>query len=290
MNWLRVFEAAARTESFARAAERLSMSPAAVSQQIKALEGHLGRPLFKRGSHEVTLTDAGRAFWPTVSDALNSVEIRAATLFGAPGSAPLTVRATLIFACSWLASRLPEFQRQNPDIAVHLISDAASTTDPGDDVELKIVFGGVDAGWAERERLFGEVLYPVSLPEISSKIRKVDDVLAYPLIEISDHRAGWFKFFDGVAVNAADAQFSITDRTDVALSLAASGYGIALARAPATDAMVERYGLKRCLQGIEVAGTDSYHLTFRSRMDLSPAAARFRAWLLSSASQAEGSI
>ncbi len=62
LNWLRVFEAAARTESFARAAEQLNMSGAAVSQQVKALEQHLGAQLFQRQAHAVRLTEAGRAY------------------------------------------------------------------------------------------------------------------------------------------------------------------------------------------------------------------------------------
>ena len=280
LNWLRVFEAAARTESFARAAERLNMSAAAVSQQIKALEGYVGRPLFTRGAHDVTLTDAGRAFWPTVSEAINAVEVRAATLFGSAATEPLTVRATLIFACSWLASRLPEFQAANPDIAVHLVSDARSATDPGEDVELKIIFGNTDEGWAERDRLFGERLYPVALPEISESVRSGDDLLEHQLIEIADHRAGWFRLFDKFGVDADLARIVITDRTDVSLAMAASGCGISLARAPATDAIIKRYGLRRCLQDFEVGGTDSYYLTFRSRADLSPAASRFREWIL----------
>jgi LysR family glycine cleavage system transcriptional activator len=283
LNWLRVFEAAARTESFARAAERLNISAAAVSQQIKALEGHVGHPLFTRGAHEVTLTDAGRAFWPTVSEAINAVEIRAATLFGSEAAQPLTVRATLILACSWLSSRLRSFQSANPDVALHLISDARSATDPGEDVELKIIFGNAEEGWAERDRLFGEHLFPVALPEISKSIRSADDLLRYQLIEIADHRAGWFRLFDRFAVDADLAQIVITDRTDVSLAMAASGCGIALARAPATDAMVERYGLRRCLSDFEVGGVDSYYLTFRSRVNLSPAAARFREWLLDQA-------
>ena len=49
LNWLRVFEAAARLESFARAAELLDISTSAVSQQIKSLETHFGAPLFERG-------------------------------------------------------------------------------------------------------------------------------------------------------------------------------------------------------------------------------------------------
>lgn len=281
LNWLRVFEAAARTESFARAAERLNMSPAAVSQQIKAFEGYVGRPLFIREAHAVRLTDAGRAFWPTVSEALNNVEIRAATLFGTPGKEPLTVRATLIFACSWLADRLPRFIGENLDINVHLISDASSAVDPGDDVELKIVFGDADEGWPERDRLFGETLYPVAVADVAERIHCVEDLLDSTLIEIADHRAGWFRLFDARDVNPETASITLTDRTDVALSLAASGLGIALARAPATDAMVARYGLVPCLPDLGEAGVEAYHLTYRSRARLSEPASRFRDWLLS---------
>lgn len=283
LNWLRVFEAAARTESFARAAERLNMSAAAVSQQIKSLESYVGRPLFNRGAHQVTLTDAGRAFWPTVSEALNTVEIRAATLFGTTDTTPLTVRATQILACSWLASRLPDFHRENPDVTVHLISDAASANEAGEDVELRIIFGDGHTGWAERDRLFGESLYPVALPDVCATLETAEDFHKHRLIEIADHRSGWFSLFDAVNVGFDDAQFSVTDRTDLALALAASGYGIALARAPATDVIVKRYGLQRCLENVEVLGIDSYYLTYRSKERLSSAGVRFRDWLLEAA-------
>ncbi len=58
---LRVFEAAARLESFSRAADELDISPGAVSQHIKALEEFSGQPLFRRLGRSVELTDAGRA-------------------------------------------------------------------------------------------------------------------------------------------------------------------------------------------------------------------------------------
>lgn len=68
---------AARTENFARAAERLAMSPPAVSQQIRALEDHLGRTLFTRAPSGVALTEAGRSFLVVVGDALGRVEAAA---------------------------------------------------------------------------------------------------------------------------------------------------------------------------------------------------------------------
>lgn len=282
LNWLRVFEAAAQAGSFARAAEHLNMSAAAVSQQIKALESYVGRPLFTRGAHSVQLTSAGRAFWPTVSEALNTIEIRATTLFGSADTEPLTVRATMVFATSWLAQRLPEFSARHPGIGVHLISDAAAP-EVGEDVELSIIFGDTEAGWAERDRLFGETLYPVARPELCETISSVEDLLGYRLIEIADHRAGWFRLFDSASVRPDGASFSMTDRTDLALSLAASGYGIALARAPATDASLARLGLEPCLVGVEVTGVAAYHLTYRSLQGLSPGALLFREWLMEEA-------
>ena len=56
LNWLRVFEAAARMENFARAGELLDLSTSAVSQQVKALENHLGEQLFERHARSVELT------------------------------------------------------------------------------------------------------------------------------------------------------------------------------------------------------------------------------------------
>ena len=56
----------------------------------------------------------------------------------------------------------------------------------GEDVELGIIFGDTEAGWAERERLFGETLYPVARPELCEMINSVEDLLGYRLIEIAE--------------------------------------------------------------------------------------------------------
>ncbi len=118
LNWLRVFEAAARTGSFAKAADLLSMSAPGVSQQIKALEDYLGKPLFIRAAHSVSLTPAGEAFFPAVQQALLYVETAAAGLFGSKLEEPLYVRATLLFAVGWLSPRLPKFAQEHPAIRV----------------------------------------------------------------------------------------------------------------------------------------------------------------------------
>ena len=95
LNWLRVFEAAARCESFSRAAAQLNMSPAAVSQQVRALEERLDMALFERHAHAVTLTEVGRAYLPSVQQALLTLENATEGLFGAARAQQLFVQSVL---------------------------------------------------------------------------------------------------------------------------------------------------------------------------------------------------
>ncbi|MEM9969579.1 MAG: LysR family transcriptional regulator, partial [Pseudomonadota bacterium] len=71
---LRAFEAAARHMSFAKAAEELSVTPAALSFQIKSLEEHLGEPVFRRLNRAVELTEAGRTLAPGLKDAFERMQ------------------------------------------------------------------------------------------------------------------------------------------------------------------------------------------------------------------------
>lgn len=280
LNWLRVFEAAARMESFSGAARMLNMSPAAVSQQVKALETHLKTPLFERGARHVRLTDAGASFLPVVRQSLIAVETTAASLFGHAKGASLTIEATLIFATSWLAQHLPVFADRHPDIQVHVTGGYYDTDINRDGPDLHIAFGA-PRSWGENDYLFGETIYPVAAPQIAAQVNTVDDILDHRLIEISTHRTSWLRWFEAAdARELADARFSFADASDIALSMAAAGFGIALARAPATDARIAQLGLARCLDGIEVTSGEAYHLVYRSKESLSPAAKLFRTWLL----------
>jgi len=68
LNALRAFEAAARHLSFKLAAHELHVTPAAVGQQVKALEARLGVQLFDRLHKQLVLTEAGQAYLPEISD------------------------------------------------------------------------------------------------------------------------------------------------------------------------------------------------------------------------------
>lgn len=287
LNWLRVFEAAARHENFARAAEQLNMSTSAVSQQIKALEAHFGAELFDRGPRHVELNDAGHAFLPAVQQSIAMVEESASTLFGEERDETLMLQANLLFTTGWLAPRLPAFVALHPKVQLHL-SGAYHDLDyqrPG--FELRILFGPVHRSWGQCDRLFDEIIYPVARPEIAAAIEDGRDFLDHRLIQITTHRINWNQILRAAGIDSIpNNRFRFTDSTPISLSMAASGCGIALARSPTTDSLVDGLGLVPCRASGGLASSEAYYLIYRNTESLSRAAGRFRDWLLDQAKEA----
>ncbi len=118
---LACFEAAARHESYTRAAQELNLTQGAVSRQVIALEGQLGVQLFRRTRHGVALTDAGRQYARQVTRwllALRQGTLDVMALSGAGGG--ISLAAVPTFATRWLLPRLPLLAREHPDITVHV--------------------------------------------------------------------------------------------------------------------------------------------------------------------------
>ena len=109
LNALRSFEAAARYESFTRAAEELHVTQGAVSQQVKALETHLGLRLFDRERQRLKITPAGRDYLVVIREALDHVSAGTERLMQRQGANVLTVSTSLDFAAKWLVHRLARF-------------------------------------------------------------------------------------------------------------------------------------------------------------------------------------
>ena len=282
LNWLRVFEAAANFENFSNAAKELAMTPAAVSQQIRALEAHLDCQLFERGAHSVRLTDAGRAFLPTVQQSLSSIDRQAAGLFGGPTEPRLAIEGNLLFMTGWLSSVVGDFQEHYEDVHLHLSIGDDEPDFLKHDKDFQISYGAGPRNDCEGDRLFGETLYPVALPEIAEQVSSGEDLLRFPLIEVAPHRNSWPVVLRQLGLDMpATAKVTFTDNTVVAAALAGAGGGIALARAPASNAICDTYGLVRCLKGSRVSGSQDYYLLYPSKAGLSKVAGAFRDWILS---------
>src|SRR4051812_2022655 len=116
LNALKAFEAAARAESFTRAAEELNVTQGAISHQVKALETTLGVPLFTRERQRLALTQAGRDYLAVVRDAFDRIALGAGRLLERRRSGVLSLSTSPDFAAKWLVHRLGRFAESHPTI------------------------------------------------------------------------------------------------------------------------------------------------------------------------------
>ena len=117
---LRTFESASRLLSFKAAAQELSVTPTAVSHQIRSLETWLGVPLFERLPRQVRLTECGERLFHSVHGALLDVAQSLDTLRPQRSTGHLTVSTTSAFAALWLVPRLGRFYAAHPGINLRL--------------------------------------------------------------------------------------------------------------------------------------------------------------------------
>src|SRR3982751_2561233 len=193
LNALRAFEAAARSESFTRAAEELCVTQGAVSQQVKALEATLGLKLFARERQRLAITDAGRDYLAVVRDALDRIAVGTERLVQRQTSGVLTVSTSPDFAAKWLVHRLGRFAEVHPDIDLRVSATIHHVDFAREEVDLAVRHG--DGNWPGLDpvRLSPEQLFAVCSPKLLSgrrRLAKPADILNFPLLHL-DSRADW---------------------------------------------------------------------------------------------------
>lgn len=142
LNALRVFDAAARHLSFTRAADELAVTPAAVGQQIRALEDVLGVVLFRRTSKGLELTDEAAAGLDSLRDGFLKFEESVQAMQAGQSSSNYTIAVPREFYAQWLAPRLAAFRAANPEIRFQLVADEeADFTEANLDVAIRLAEG-----------------------------------------------------------------------------------------------------------------------------------------------------
>ena len=145
LNALRVFDAAARHLSFTRAADELAVTPAAVGQQIRALEDVLGVVLFRRTSKGLELTDEAISGLEPLREGFLRFEESVQAMQAGQSSHSYTIAVPREFYAQWLAPRLATFRQANPEVRYQLIADEdADFTEANLDVAIRLVEGPGD--------------------------------------------------------------------------------------------------------------------------------------------------
>ena len=145
LNALKAFEAAARHESFTRAAEELCVTQGAVSHQVKALEAELAIKLFNRERQRLLITEAGRDYLAVIRDALDRIAAGTERLLQRQNAGVLTVSTSPDFAAKWLVHRLGHFADANAGIDLRVSAAMHHVDFTREEVDLAVRHG--DGNW-----------------------------------------------------------------------------------------------------------------------------------------------
>lgn len=237
LNSLRVFETAARYLSFAKAADELGVTPAAISLQIKSLEDQLSLPLFERLNRTLRLTDSGQSLLPPLRQALGQIDGAIRDLYRDNWPQTLTVSVTPSFAAKWLVHRLDSFHKLHPDIAVRIDASVAVTDFNRQDVDIAIRYGSGKYQGFHVEHFLGLEVFPVCSPSIISTENPLKTpghlkhhVLLHDINSENNHSLpSWPMWLMAAGVSNMDlrngARFS---NTYLAIEAAIAGKGVAL--------------------------------------------------------------
>jgi len=285
LNALRAFEAIARHLSFAKAADELHVTPAALSHQIRALEEQLGLPLFHRRTRAIELTDAGRLIYPGIHAGFESVRNAVGQLERTRDQNIVVISATPGLVAKWLMPRLWRFLRAHPDIDARVSATMKVADFSAEGVDVAIRLSKRLMPDLHAQKLFEDSMLPVCAPRLVEQgLRKPADLARFPLIHYdfatSMHAppvwADWFPIAGlqgmditrGLRVNAADH----------ALDAAVSGAGVVLSHKLIASDDVHA-GRLVCPFGPELPLTSAYYFVCPEGHETRPNVRAFRDWL-----------
>ena len=182
---LRAFAAAAENKSLSKAAADLNVTHSAVSQQIRALERHLGARLVTRTRHGISLTAQGEFLSTGLLTAFASIASLTETISNAEATRPLVVSATPMFSSAFLMPRLASFMEEFPDIELRIDSTIQAVDLTPGGVDLAIRYGtGKWPGLESRLLLPGCLTMVASSDLIGDRVlREPAELLDYPLLQ-----------------------------------------------------------------------------------------------------------
>jgi DNA-binding transcriptional LysR family regulator len=281
---LRLFEAAARHESFRKAAEELGLTASAVSHGIDSLEKWLGVELFRRRPRGVTLTAAGRHFLPYVSEGLSMIALGTQRLPGRRGERRIVLSVAPTFAQRFLVPRLPRFRTLHPGIRLSIDTSHRQALFPMEGVDLSIRMGKGAWPGVKSDLLFREQLVPVASPDYLASIsgNGAIDWSKAMYLRISSIENDWNAWIEGAGAKLEIVNDLHFDTAMLASDAACSAIGIAIGRLPLVTPDLKAGRLIKADERIVDIET-GYWLCGPSGQETRPAIQSFRKWLLDEA-------
>lgn len=281
MSLLLAFEAAARHESYTRAAEDLSLSQSAVSRQVQTLEEQLGIRLFRREGRTVRLTEGGRRYAAELSTALGRV--RAATLQamahgGSGGALRLAILPT--FGSKWLLPRLHEFYARHPGVTIHVHTRIGEIDFDTEELDAAVTVGTGAWPALTAHPLQNEFLVGIASPE-AKKGREAPApgwIPSQTLLSVASNQNAWTHWFSHHGLDHRLMKVGPTfELTSHLVQAVRAGIGVGLVPRTLVEEEIQRSELIEIGEPME--SERSYFLVYPQRSAQLPALVAFRGWL-----------
>lgn len=241
LNALRAFEAAARHLSFTRAADELAVTPAAVGQQIRALEDVLGVVLFKRTARALALTPEAVLGLAALQDGFERFEESVRLMRSGQASTVLTLATPSLFASKWLIPRLQAYLANSSPVQVRLLTLDRAIDFTQENIDLAVQLDGREPGSHPAHPLFAETIIPVAAPALAARVADVAAFAHIPLIHDKSEGAAapqWPQWLThmGITHDHAEQGLHLSQSTLVFdAALAGNGAALVSAQLVATD-------------------------------------------------------
>lgn len=294
---LRAFEATARLGSVTRAADELSVTHAAVSHQLRALEDWVGGPLFRREHRRIVPNDAGAGLLPVVTDAFDRIAARAAEIRSRTGRRTLTITSAPSVAYRWIVPRLAAFSSRHPEIDVRLEHSTRLIDLAREDIDVAIRYGTGPWPGLAMHRLMPGHAKPLAAPALlerhglsAADLPLPPEAIAELPLQHEESRELWRRWFVEAGVPGADvAGGAVFHEAGVLIDVAMAAQGVVLGRVALADALIGQ-GLLHVLNDRPIGADASYWLCYPEARADDPVVAAFRAFVFEEVGRAPGTV
>jgi len=297
LNALRAFESAARHLNFSRAADELSVTPGAVSQQIQNLEDYVGVALFKRTPKGLLLTDPAQIALPALREAFDRLAEAASMLTAAVDGRRLTVSVAPSFAAKWLVPRLGQFEALHPQVDVWVSAGIELVDFNSGEVDLAIRYGSGRYPGLEVTRLMQETVIAVASPTLLEKLplNELSDLSQHVLLhdgspDADESCPDWTMWLAARSVRGVDgARGPRFNQSSLVIEAAVGGRGVALAKRTLAQADLDAGRLAAPFQ-IATAVDFAYYVVHPKAKGRLPQVKAFVSWLIAQAEAHEAAL
>ena len=286
LNALRAFEAAARHLSLSLAANELNVTPAAISHQVRLLEDHIGLPVFERNGRGLALTDAGAAGIRDLREAFAHLTAAMDAIGSLGETGVLSVSVAPSFATKWLMPRLISFEREHPQIDIHISASVQLAEFARDHIDVAIRYGAGGYPNVHFEKLLAETVIPVCSPSLTGG-RQLDSAREFVGLTLLHDDSpendpscpNWDTWLRAAGINDVDvARGPRFNQSSLVIEAAILGQGVALAKSALAAADLQAGRLVRPIDTQRPVDFSYYFVAPRAKLNL-PKVAYFHQWL-----------